>query len=416
MRLNQPELRKPKKKAGISLPLKKEKTAAKDRRSAGHALAEERLKESEAEYRRLFEDPLIGISQALPNGRLIRVNTTYARMYGYADPDELIAEINNIGRQLYAHPDERREVLRILNEKGTPAPREFCVVRRDGTRIYVAVAARAVKDPSGKLRYYQATHIDITEQKRAEQALRESESNLRALAMELSRTEERERQRLAVCLHDEIGQSLALVRLKLGGLAAASKSRSDKRSMGALRDLLETVIDQTHALIFELSPPVLHQLGLAAAIEWAGEKIGRDYGLHFQFDDDGVAKSLNSDLQAILFRCVRELMLNTAKHAKAKLLTVAITRKDETTFFTVADDGIGFDALLQSTRTESRGYGLFSVREHLATLGGSCRIQSAPGQGTRITLTVPVTDRTPREHDAAARSTLGQIVRKNEPR
>jgi signal transduction histidine kinase len=182
-------------------------------------------------------------------------------MYGYAGPDEIIAEINNIGRQLYAHPEERKEVLRILNEKSGPAPREFCVGRRDGTQIYVAVAARAVKDSDGTLRYNQATHVDITEQKRTEQALRESESNLRALTLELSRTEERERRRLATCLHDEIGQSLALVQLKLGGLAAASKSRSDKRSMGALRDLLETVIEQTHALIFELSPPVLHQLG-----------------------------------------------------------------------------------------------------------------------------------------------------------
>jgi PAS domain S-box-containing protein len=257
---------------------------------------------------------------------------------------------------------------------------------------------------------------NVTERRQMEKALRESESNLRALALELSRTEERERQRLAGSLHDEIGQSLALVRLKLGGLAAAAKSRSDKRSINALRDILETVIEQTHGLIFELSPPVLHQLGLAAAIEWAGEKIGRDHGLDFKFDDDGVAKSLSSDLQAILFRCVRELMLNAAKHGKAKHLTVAIARKGETDYFTVADDGIGFDVPLQSARTEDRGYGLFSIREHLAMIGGACRIQSAPGQGTRITLTVPAADGTPRENEADGQKTLWPPVPKNDPK
>jgi signal transduction histidine kinase len=183
-----------------------------------------------------------------------------------------------------------------------------------------------------------------------------------------------------------------------------------------LRDVLETVIEQTHGLIFELSPPVLHQLGLAAAIEWAGEKIGRDYGLDFSFEDDGMPKSLSSDLQAILFRCVRELMLNTAKHAKAQRLTMAIGRKGETIFLTVADDGIGFDAPLPDSRTENGGYGLFSIQEHLAMMGGACRIQSKPGQGTRITLTVPAADGAPREGEADGQKTLWPPVGKNEPK
>ena len=638
---------------------KKKEMGAKKQRGGGCKRAEETLRESEAAYRSLFEDSLLAISQAAPDGRLIRANMTYARMYGYESPEQIIADIKTI-RQRYVHPKDRKEVLRILNEKGFMEPREFQLFRRDGTQFTALVSARAVKDPNGKLLYYQATHVDITEQKRAqaalwerdiqfkkllswvpgmiyqftkkpdgtycvpfttdaiesifgctpqevredfspitrvilpedldkvigsieysaehltiwtceyrvqipgqsikwvfgkstpekladgritwhgfnndaterkqaenalaeskallssiidsthdliwsvdadrfslltfnselevffkkaairiregmlleeilpreladklsrlfsralregsliteyqttignrallihahvlergrkayaisifgqditdrkraEEALRKSESDLRALAMELSRAEERERQRLAACLHDEIGQSLALVRLKLGSLAAAMKSRSDKQSIKALRDVLETVIGQTHELIFDLSPPVLHQLGLAAAIEWAGEKIGRDYGLDFSFEDDGVAKSLSSDLQAILFRCIRELMLNTAKHAKVRRLTVAIGRMDETIIITVADDGIGFDALRQSARLENGGYGLFSIQEHVAMIGGACRIQSAPGQGTCITLTVPAADGTPRENEADGQKTL----------
>jgi len=254
---------------------------------------------------------------------------------------------------------------------------------------------------------------DVSERRRAEEALRKSESNLRALAMELSLVEERERQRLAIFLHDEIGQSLGLLRMKFAFLADASTSRAAKKDLRKARDLLENVINQIHTLTFELSPPVLHQLGLAAAIDWAGEKISHDHGIEFTFNDDGVAKSLNPDLQVILFRCVRELMLNTVKHAKAKRLTVAIAREGENILFTIADDGLGFNPSLHDTQTEETGFGLLSVRELLATMGGNCRIQSTPGQGTMITLTVPVGGG--EEGGAACRMTDGSIIPENEP-
>jgi signal transduction histidine kinase len=252
-----------------------------------------------------------------------------------------------------------------------------------------------VLDAQGDVQGAIVVNQDITERKKSEDDLRQSESRLRSLSAEIARVEESERYRLAIYLHDEIGQSLALLRMKLGSFATASKSKSDKHDIKVLRDLLETIIEQTHTLTFELSPPVLYQLGLEAAIEWAGEKISRDHGLDFTFNDDGMAKSLNPDLQAILFRCVRELMFNTVKHAKAKRLTVAIAREGGKILFTIADDGLGFDPSLQDTRTEESGFGLLSVREHLATMGGTCRIQSTPGQGTRITLSVPVAERTP---------------------
>ena len=141
---------------------------------------EDALRESEAEYRSLFENSIMGISQALPNGRLIRANTAYAQMYGYANPEEMMAEVTHVGR-LYANPEDREEVLRILEAKGIMEPREMVVVHRDGTRFNVLVGARAIKDSEGNLRCYQAELVDITERKRAEEALRESEEKWRSL-------------------------------------------------------------------------------------------------------------------------------------------------------------------------------------------------------------------------------------------
>ncbi|AGA29069.1 sensor histidine kinase [Singulisphaera acidiphila] len=140
--------------------------------------AEIRLAESEQSYRDLFENSIAGISQALPDGHLQRVNRACALMYGYSSPEQMLAEVTDVGRQLYAYPEERTEMLRILTTEGEMKPREFLVVRRDGTRFSVLVAARQVCDSSGNLICFQNVYIDISERKRAEAELRTRQDQL----------------------------------------------------------------------------------------------------------------------------------------------------------------------------------------------------------------------------------------------
>jgi PAS domain S-box-containing protein len=142
--------------------------------------AEEKLIESENKYRSLFENSLMAISTATPDGSLIQVNSAYALKYGYDNPDEMIANVANVG-QLYANPEDRKEVLRILAENGSMEPREIEVVRRDGTRFFVLVSAQEIKDDRGNVLYSLANHIDITERKQAQEALRESEEKFEAI-------------------------------------------------------------------------------------------------------------------------------------------------------------------------------------------------------------------------------------------
>ncbi len=134
---------------------------------------EKALRDSEEYYRHLFENSLVGVSQALPDGRLLRANLAYARMYGYASPEEMIAEVTDVGRQLYAEPRDRKTVLATLKAKGIMEPREMHVRRRDGTRFVVLVGAREIRNADGRLVCYQAEHVDVTPLKKAEEALRE---------------------------------------------------------------------------------------------------------------------------------------------------------------------------------------------------------------------------------------------------
>jgi len=143
--------------------------------------AEEAFRGSETKYKDLFENSLLAISTATPDGRLLNVNLAYAQMYGYRNPDEMMAEVNDIGHQLYTDSEDRKEVLRILAENGSMMPREMDVVRRDGSHITVLVSAVEVRDPDGRILYYQANHIDITKRKQAEDALHKSEEQFRLI-------------------------------------------------------------------------------------------------------------------------------------------------------------------------------------------------------------------------------------------
>jgi PAS domain S-box-containing protein len=147
--------------------------------------SEEHLRESEERHRRLFEDSVMGISETAPGGRLMRVNLAYARMCGYATPDEMIAEVNGSGRQPSLNPADAEEVRRILAEKGFMEPREMRVTRHDGTPLFVVMTAREMRGPDGGLLSRQATHLDVTDRKRAEEERQHLEERLqRAEKME----------------------------------------------------------------------------------------------------------------------------------------------------------------------------------------------------------------------------------------
>ncbi len=142
--------------------------------------AETELRESEARFRSLFENSLMGISVAAPDGLLINANSAYVKMYGYKNLDEMKSEVKNVG-QLYANSEERKEVLRILEEKGFMEPREVEVVKRNGDRVFVLVSAHEVRDAGGNLLYFHADHIDITDRKQAEERLCESERKFKSV-------------------------------------------------------------------------------------------------------------------------------------------------------------------------------------------------------------------------------------------
>jgi len=200
-------------------------------------------------------------------------------------------------------------------------------------------------------------------------------------------TEARERKRIAADLHDRIGQALALTRIKLGTLKAGTHSATKIASIEETIRLIELTIKEVRTLIFELSSPLLYEVGLKAAVEQLVEQVQDQHGIPISLEDDGRPKPLTIDGSVVLFQATRELLLNVVKHATAHRIRVSMNRLDNTVEITVQDDGVGFHVSRHGFRPGRQGgYGLFSIRERLEYLGGKVTVESTPGRGTKAAL------------------------------
>jgi len=232
---------------------------------------------------------------------------------------------------------------------------------------------------------------EIGERRQAEARLLEYQSQLRSLASELLLTEERERRRIATDLHDHIGQTLAVTQMRIDALRPPDDSGAQTEELDRISALLDEMDEAIRTLTFELSPPVLHELGLGPGLEWLAEQLHAQHGLHIEVSDDGQPKPLDDDIRTLIFRAVRELLMNVVKHADAGTVHVSLSREGNDIHAAVADDGAGFEPRPDSSpRDASGGFGLFSVRERMGSIGGDLRIDSTPGRGTRALLVAPL--------------------------
>ena len=211
---------------------------------------------------------------------------------------------------------------------------------------------------------------------------------LRELAADLEAVEDRERRQIARDLHDDLGQTLAAARIRLTSLC-----NDDQAEVRATANEVGQLIDRANAsirsLAAQLAPDVLHELGLSAALDWLGEEIGRTFGLNVTIVDDGRPKPLALDARSIIYRAVRELLINVAKHAQTDSAIVEAECVDGRIVVTVSDGGIGFDAASIAAGAR-RGLGLISVRERLPLIGGTVEFRGIPGEGTVTVLTAPL--------------------------
>lgn len=241
------------------------------------------------------------------------------------------------------------------------------------------------------------SHTDITGRKQAEEKLRDMAAELEArvskrtkqlrkVSAQLTMTEERERRMLAQNLHDDLGQLLAIIRIKLTSLGDGSP----RSSANTIVELVEQADLAVRMITLQLSPPILHTLGLMPALEWLVEEMEQRYHLAVHIDYEGELRPLVDEIQAMLFRSVRELLINVARHAQASDASLSCLFQGSQLIIAVSDNGCGFDPsqyLVGLSRR--RGFGLCSIYERIINIGGEMEFDSSPGNGSTITLSLP---------------------------
>jgi PAS domain S-box-containing protein len=294
----------------------------------------------------------------------------------------------------YIHPEDRKLVQESLNQAFLESREysiDYRVVRPNGSERIINEKAEVTCDASGRKPIKMAgTVYDITEQKRAEEEIRENQRELRALSAELQLVEEQERRKIAQDLHDSIGQILAFSGRELKHLQKSVSERAAK-TLEEISDQLDLAVTQTRSLSFDLSPSILYDLGFEVAIEDLVDRISQERNMQCTFKNCSLPKPLADEVKVLLYRSVRELLLNAAKYSEAEHVNVSLLRSSSDIYIKVEDDGKGFDvSILENSSTRRKGFGIFSIRERLNHIGGRLKIESADREGTRAVLIAPL--------------------------
>jgi len=296
-------------------------------------------------------------------------------------------------------PDQKERLRNIFDQlmSGEIEDLEYVessVLTKNGRERIIAWHNALLKDENGRIIGTLSSGNDITDRREAEKRLLDYQSQLKTLTAELLLAEEHERRRLAIGIHDQIGQGLVLAKLSLQSLMASLPGRNISTHLDKVYAAIDKVIQDAHSLTFELSNPVLHELGFTAAVEqWLDEQLGNKYGIKCTFNADKVHSKLDNKAGIVLFQAVRELLVNVIRHSGADTVEVCIHEVGGKIKIIIKDNGIGFNPSgpgLLSSKNKTGGFGLFGVRERLEYLKGHLNISPAQGKGTIVTLTVPL--------------------------
>jgi PAS domain S-box-containing protein len=374
--------------------------------------AERALREGEERYRSLYHHTPAMLHSIDTNGRLVSVSDYWLEILGYereAVVGRNLTDFFTESSRRYAQETVFPEFFKTGFCKDIP----YQFIKKNGDIIDVLLSAITDRGGTGKAVRSLAVSIDVTERKRAEEALQLAQQELRRYSQDLERqvrkrteevtrilkqlrrlsgsimdSQEKERKAVARELHDELGQVLTALRMDSVWLRDRLRDADDKASERALTmcTLIDKTIDGVRSMAIRLRPGVLDTLGLVDALEWVTSDFEKRTSITCFFKH-GPVPNIKDTLATAAYRITQEALTNIARHARASRVDVSLLVEDGVLSLVVSDDGIGFD---RQHFGESDGLGLAGMRERAGLAGGSLEVQSQPMSGTRVHFRVAI--------------------------
>jgi PAS domain S-box-containing protein len=291
-------------------------------------------------------------------------------IFDYFWPEDLPRAQSRFSELVKAPGSTQRDEYRLRHHDGSP-------------RFIESIGSNHLDDPAiGGIVF---NYRDITERKLGEGKLKESRQRLQALSRRLVEVQETERRSLARELHDEIGQGLTVAEFNLQAMLQLPDNDALAPRLKESLDVVDRVLEQVHDLSLNLRPSMLDDLGLEPALRWYTGRQAALAGLKAEVRVAPLEQRLDPMIETECFRVAQEALTNVVKHAKARTVTVELTKNDEQLHLSVRDDGVGFDvASVRERAVRGASLGLLSMEERTTLVGGGLQYHAAPGQGTEV--------------------------------
>jgi PAS domain S-box-containing protein len=351
--------------------------------------AEEAVRAAHQYTRSLIEaslDPLITIN---PHGKVTDVNTATELATGISREQLVGSDFSDY----FTEPEKAREGYQTAFLKGTVRDYPLAIRHESGMITDVLYNATIYRNETGEIQGVFAAARDITERKRAEEALRESEARLRALSSRLLTAQESERKRIALELHDGLGQMLTAIKFKAENtLQEKGKVRAKDKSLEAIIPMIKETIEEVRRMQMDLRPSTLDDLGVLATLGWFCREYQKIYS-HIRIEKEIAIQEneVSAPLKVVVYRLTQEAMNNIAKHSQADFVRLSLRKQENQIEWLIEDNGTGFDLeKTLSSEGSKRGLGLSSMRERTEFSGGKFMIESTQGKGTTIKASWPL--------------------------
>ncbi|MGA8141803.1 MAG: PAS domain-containing protein, partial [Desulfobaccales bacterium] len=356
------------------------------------------VRQAEAKYRTLVEQiPMVTYTAPLDKARgASYISPQIESILGYS-PKEWLADPGLWVKLL--HPEDRDRVLAEsqrdpLDSNGAVFRSEYRILTRKSDVLWLRDEATAVRSGLDEPEFLQGIMFDVTNQKRFEEELKSSHERMRELAAHIEGVREEERTRIAREIHDELGQALTGIKIdlawmnkKLQGPDRATQTDLLLKRITGMKDTIDATVQVVRKISAELRPGILDGFGLPAAIEWQASEFQDRTGIQCQISAIPEDLDLAERPSSAIFRIFQELLNNVVRHANASKVSISLRKRRGLLTLEVQDNGRGIS---ENEKYKANSFGLLGVRERVAILGGKSSIKGVQGQGTIVTIRIPL--------------------------